>query len=326
MFVAESVNARRAYSRLRLTEVKGMSITRRMFSTTRHVCAECARSAGVFLRDVVSGTIAVSHNALAVLGLIAVALVVFLAGRADLRQSLELDALSWLQARHETPADALEAIADELKEPDAVARATASDPKDLNRMQSSVAQWLSKRYRVAPEPISRLVVEAWDVGAKTGLDPTLILAIMAVESSFNPFAQSPVGAQGLMQVMTRVHDAKYEAFGGAMAAFDPVTNLRVGVLVLKECIARAGSVAEGLRLYVGAGNLASDDGYVSRVQAEQSHLRAVASGRVVAFNASNGAVPRSIPATQVDEKPSAQPEPDKGADDGASADQVATLR
>jgi hypothetical protein len=100
----------------------------------------------------------------------------------------------------------------------------------------------------------------------------------------------------------------------------------VGVLVLKECIARAGSVAEGLRLYVGAGNLASDDGYVSRVQAEQSHLRAVASGRVVAFNASNGAAPRSIPATQVDEKPSAQPEPDKGADDGAAADQVATLR
>jgi hypothetical protein len=303
-----------------------MSIIRRIFSNAHHVLTQCALSASVFVRDVVRGTIEVSHNALAVLGLVAVAVVVFLAGRADLRQSLEIDALSWLQARHETPADALEAIADELKEPDAVARATASDPKDLNRMQSSVAQWLSKRYRVAPEPISRLVVEAWDVGAKTGLDPTLILAIMAVESSFNPFAQSPVGAQGLMQVMTRVHDAKYEAFGGTMAAFDPVTNLRVGVLVLKECIARAGSVADGLRLYVGAGNLASDDGYVSRVQAEQSHLRAVASGRLVAFNAPNGAAPRAMPATQGDEKPSAeQPKPDQDGDDSVAADQVATL-
>ena len=60
---------------------------------------------------------------------------------------------------------------------------------------------------------------------------------MAVESSFNPFAQSPVGAQGLMQVMTHVHGDKYESFGGKLAAFDPVTNLRVGVKVLKECIA-----------------------------------------------------------------------------------------
>ena len=77
------------------------------------------------------------------------------------------------------------------------------------------------------------------MGALANLDPTLILAVMAVESSFNPFAQSPVGAQGLMQVMTKVHDDKYEAFGGTHAAFDPVTNLRVGVQVLKECIARA---------------------------------------------------------------------------------------
>jgi hypothetical protein len=84
-----------------------------------------------------------------------------------------------------------------------------------------------------------LVQEAWQIGQRAGLDPTLILAIMAVESSFNPFAQSPVGAQGLMQVMTRVHDDKYEAFGGVHAAFDPVSNLRVGVQVLKDCIASA---------------------------------------------------------------------------------------
>jgi soluble lytic murein transglycosylase-like protein len=64
-----------------------------------------------------------------------------------------------------------------------------------------------------------------------------------------------VGAQGLMQVMTRVHDDKYEAFGGNLAAFDPLTNLRVGVQVLKECIQRAGGLEEGLRYYVGAANL-----------------------------------------------------------------------
>jgi hypothetical protein len=60
--------------------------------------------------------------------------------------------------------------------------------------------------------------------------------VVAIESNFNPFAQSAVGAQGLMQVMTRVHNQKYEAFGGTLAAFDPVSNLRVGVQVLRECI------------------------------------------------------------------------------------------
>jgi hypothetical protein len=72
--------------------------------------------------------------------------------------------------------------------------------------------YLARRYKVAPEPVSRLVQEAWTVGELVKLDPTLILAVMAVESSFNPFAQSPVGAQGLMQVMTKVHDDKYVRF------------------------------------------------------------------------------------------------------------------
>ena len=110
---------------------------------------------------------------------------------------------------------------------------------------------------------------------------------MAVESSFNPFAQSAVGAQGLMQVMTRIHDDKYQSYGGIRAAFDPVSNLRVGVQVLKECIARAGGIEAGLRFYVGAGNLGDDGGYVGKVLSEQGHLRQVAEGRNVAINTPN---------------------------------------
>jgi hypothetical protein len=154
----------------------------------------------------------------------------------------------------------------------------------LPRQQADVAHWLAKRYRVAPEPVSRLVQEAWTAGQRAHLDPTLILAIIAIESSFNPFAQSPVGAQGLMQVMTRVHDDKYTAFGGNLAAFDPVTNLRVGVQVLKECIQRAGSIEEGLRFYVGAANVADDGGYAGRVLGEQEQLRLVAAGQRVPIN------------------------------------------
>ena len=242
------------------------------------------RSAIVFARDVGQGMLEVSHNTLALLGLILVALMVFGASRDDLRHQVETQVFGWLQARHEARQDPAELVAAQLSEPDAILRATAVDPKQLTREQAAVAHWISRRYRVAPEPISRLVKEAWFVGQRVGLEPTLILAIMAVESSFNPFAQSAVGAQGLMQVMTRVHDDKYEAFGGTLAAFDPVTNLRVGVQVLKECITRAGSLEAGLRFYVGAANLPEDGGYAGKVLAEQAHLRMVAGGRTVAVN------------------------------------------
>lgn len=253
------------------------------FLATAH--ARIARSAAVFLQDVGHGLLEVSHNTLALVGLMIVSTVAFIVSHRDLSHSLEQQALSWLQARHEArTVGTLEALAT-FHEPDAIARATASDPKELTHQQAAVATWVSRRYKVAPEPIARLVKEAWTVGAKANLDPTLILAIMAIESSFNPFAQSPVGAQGLMQVMTRVHDDKYEAFGGNHAAFDPVTNLRVGVQVLKECISRAGGLEAGLRYYVGAANLADDGGYAGKVLAEQEHLRQVAAGKSVSINA-----------------------------------------
>jgi hypothetical protein len=60
-----------------------------------------------------------------------------------------------------------------------------------------------------------------------------------------------------------------------------VTNLRVGVQVLKECIARAGSLEAGLKYYVGAANLPHDGGYAAKVLAEQAFLRDVVAGRKV---------------------------------------------
>ena len=248
----------------------------------------CFESTRVFMRDVGAGLLEVSHNSLALLGLCVVGVALFAGGREELRTLAERHALDWLQARQEAREPVREETAPE-PEPDAVARATAADPKSLPRQQAAVAHWLARRYKVAPEPVSRLVMEAWSVGQRLGLDPTLILAVMAVESSFNPFAQSAVGAQGLMQVMTRVHDAKYEAFGGVRAAFDPVANLRVGVQVLKECIGRAGSLEAGLRSYLGVTNAGEDGGYVGKVLNEQGHLRQVAEGRTVAVNASNQA-------------------------------------
>ncbi len=231
-----------------------------------------------FATDVVQGFFAISHNGLAVLGLSIFFFVVALTVRPDLRVVAEAKVISWLQERQY----------DELgiaTDADAVDRATATDPRDLPKQQANLAYWLSKKYRVAPEPLSALVSEAYDVGPENNIEPTLILAVMAIESGFNPFAQSHVGAQGLMQVMTKVHEQKYQGFGGALAAFDPVANVRVGVNVLKECINRAGSLEGGLKLYVGAGNMKDDQGYAAKVLAENARLQQVAKGAKVPITA-----------------------------------------
>jgi hypothetical protein len=240
-----------------------------------------ARGLRTFVSDVADGFFEITHNGFALVGLAIVFAALALVARPDLRKTGEEQLMGWLQSRKPAPE------ATDL-EPTAIERTTAASPSELPKQQAAVAYWLSKKYRVAAEPLSVLVAEAYGIGKRTKIDPTLILAIMAVESSFNPFAQSQVGAQGLMQVMTRVHGDKYESAGGTLTAFDPVTNMRVGVKVLQECIARAGSLEGGLRYYVGAANLQDDGGYASKVMAEHERLLQVANGRAPSTIAAAG--------------------------------------
>lgn len=278
------------------------------------------RSIAVFVRDVGNGLLEVSHNGLALLGLAVVVALAFAAGRPDWRHQTEAWALDWLQERQDSRTGGAEEATLVAAEPDAVARATAVSPSELTKQQVALARWISRRYNVALEPVGRLVQEAWAIGNSVGLDPTLILAIAAIESRFNPFAQSAMGAQGLMQVMTRVHVDKYEAFGGTHAAFDPISNLRVGVQVLRECIARAGGLEAGLRWYVGAANLNDDGGYMGKVLTERDHMKRVASGNAVPSNAPN-AVRKAAPAAQ--EASTSAPRPEEAAIPAPVAEQLA---
>lgn len=174
--------------------------------------------------------------------------------------------------------------------------------------QQRVTQWIAKRYRVANDATNMLVSAAYLTGKEVQIDPLLILAVMAIESRFNPFAESPVGAQGLMQVMSKVHRDKFAEMGGTHAALNPVANIRVGALILKEYVARGGSVEAGLKRYVGAAAMDTDAGYGAKVLGEYDRLKAVAGGkRISAF-----ATMASRAAPRIQPIPNAMPE--KAAD------------
>ena len=143
--------------------------------------------------------------------------------------------------------------------------------------RKAVTSHLTKKFGLSPEDTAHYVAQAITVGKEVNLDPTLILAVMAIESSFNPRAESRAGAQGLMQVRTHVHQEKFEPYGGPLAAFIPEANIRVGALILKACIAKAGSLEAGLKNYLGAPNAASGiNTYTGKVFSEREELRSIA--------------------------------------------------
>ena len=152
----------------------------------------------------------------------------------------------------------------------------------------SLGRYIARKYRVSNEATRMLISTAYGVGQEMGLDPLLLLAIIAIESSFNPFAESHVGAQGLMQVLTRVHTERFEPFGGSQAAWNPVANIRVGASILKEYIERGGSLTAGLRMYVGVGPDGTSP-YGDRVLAERRRLASAAGV--------NAELPGTAPAT-----------------------------
>lgn len=136
----------------------------------------------------------------------------------------------------------------------------------------ALVSYLSRRYRIAPDITEQFVGAAYDSGQQVGLDPLLILAVVAVESRFNPIAESLVGAKGLMQVVPKHHQDKLSEHGGEDALLDPMINIALGASILKEYIRRTGSLEAGLQFYNGA--LAdSSSQYAQKVIAEKERLQ-----------------------------------------------------
>ena len=234
------------------------------------------------------GVLTTAQHTLSLVGFSALAVVVLLYSRPELAHDVS-QFLAPASAAQAAPAEApaLAALAEVPAAPAPVSAQSAplsADEKAMlanRKQQQHVTAWLSKRYRVAGDAANMFVATAYLTARDIKLDPLLILAVMAIESRLNPFAESPVGAQGLMQVMSKVHHARFRELGGAKAALNPVANIRVGSEILKEYVSRGGSVEAGLKTYVGAGAFDTDSGYGSRVMAEYSKLKLVAKGKNV---------------------------------------------
>jgi soluble lytic murein transglycosylase-like protein len=265
----------------------------RMTFDFAHRKANQSAAWAVFARDTVNGFITTAHHALMILGISAIAALAMMFVKPEITDHLKaLSPFTEAIAEDRQPAGPIAGNLMDAPSKSFTQAPSASEETHLltadeskivstHPQQQRVTSWLSKRYRVASDATDMLVSAAYLTAMEIKLDPLLILAVMAIESGFNPFAESPVGAQGLMQVMSKIHHEKFEDMGGIKAALNPVANIKVGSLILKDYVTRAGSIEAGLKLYVGAAAFDSDFGYGSRVLAEYRRLKDVAIGKKV---------------------------------------------
>jgi soluble lytic murein transglycosylase-like protein len=258
---------------------KGNTMIHRFIGSSARLVQQMA-SQPVTLQSVIKaarGLLTTARHTLTVFGLSAVAMLALLYARPDLaRQVSELINPQAAERSAPVPVSGVTVAAAVANEATEAPAANEDKTAAVNsKQQQFVTSWLSKRYRVAGDAANMLVSTAYSTAHDIKLDPLLILAVMAIESGLNPFAESPVGAKGLMQVMAKVHHDKFEEVGGAQAALNPVANIRVGAQILKDYVTRAGSVEAGLKTYVGAGAFETDSGYGSRVLAEYHRLKKV---------------------------------------------------
>ena len=267
------------------------------------------------------GVLTTAQHTLTIVGVSALVVMAVLFVRPDLAKALS-DSLN-RTPEVEVPAVMAPPLSALMEAPSSN---TAASPDTLSteekvllgseKQQKAVTSWLSKRYRVAGDATNMLVSTAYLTAREIKLDPLLILAVMAIESGLNPFAESPMGAQGLMQVMSKVHHEKFQDMGGLQAALNPVANIRVGSLILKDYVTRGGSVEAGLKSYVGAAAFEHDDGYGSRVLAEYSRLKQVSAGKKV---------PTFTPVMAAAAKPAAAPIAAAPAEKSVDGAQIAGL-
>jgi soluble lytic murein transglycosylase-like protein len=146
----------------------------------------------------------------------------------------------------------------------------------VEREQRAVTEFIARRYRVAEQATAGFVAAAYRAGAQHSVDPLLILAVMAIESRYNPVAESVMGAKGLMQIIPKFHLEKLLDHGGEHALLDPDVNIAVGAQILREYQRRFRDVETALQVYAGAFDEPTAQ-YSAKVLAEKARLEVLRS-------------------------------------------------
>jgi soluble lytic murein transglycosylase-like protein len=136
--------------------------------------------------------------------------------------------------------------------PDTAIRASAISASE-QRKHARLAGHIQRRFKVPAHKAEQIVAEAFRNGRTHQVEPELILAIIAVESTFKERAVSREGARGLMQVLPRSHPQKMRDIGGSHALFDPAKNIHTGSRILVKYLgAHSGNLRQALLKYNGS--------------------------------------------------------------------------
>lgn len=120
--------------------------------------------------------------------------------------------------------------------------------------KGALARFISAEYKTSTTLAARIVNAAYDAASRYSISPSLVLAIISRESTFNPRATSGYGAQGLMQVVPRFHMEKLQEVRATTAEaslFHPETNIAVGTRILAEYMEAESSLPRALVKYSG---------------------------------------------------------------------------
>lgn len=108
---------------------------------------------------------------------------------------------------------------------------------------------IADKYKRPVDDIRNIVNLAHELSVANGIEPTLTLAIIATESGFNPKAENPSSAAGLMQILQYMHKRTIQGYGGDV--FDPETNIKTGLDILSRFWIWTGSEREAVSHYGG---------------------------------------------------------------------------
>ncbi len=134
-----------------------------------------------------------------------------------------------------------EPLADSVRSALAMAVANAAPPKPAFETMDErlkFIRWLGamserlRRYK--DEHLTRVefLETLWYESKRSGLEPSLVLGLVQVESGFRKFVVSSAGARGYMQVMP--FWARLIGDGDASRLFHMQTNLRFGCVILRH--------------------------------------------------------------------------------------------